>query len=423
MQGLTAQEPAMPPDRETAGSTPRRKIFVSYRREDDGWALTITLALREHFGASRVFQDVDSIEVGSDFVDRIEQALEESGAMVAIVGRDWLQLGPAGDGGINNPADFVRIELETAIKKGVKIVPVLIGLTEMPPVKSLPPEIAAFGRVEAKRVNREYWEQDVRKLAKALEAAVGKPTPAPRSRARTDTATGARSAPAETPVTPAAATDPFGSTYRIGSTRPLTPAAIAWREQWNSPEAVAARAREAARRAAIEAEKEPARRAARPFTELPAWWFSMILTVLACVGVAAVVDPSTLWLATLTGTNLDPAVSIWPIFLVALAWAATYIKTGTDSYVDDPRRGRSTFITRGLLGGWALLGRDEKRAVITSAFPLSIILAWGVARLVVEVLGGPFEWAAIPVGLVVLFAYAFLTIRNYRNTAQVFRSF
>jgi hypothetical protein len=418
----------MPPDRETtvrpsAGSAPRRKIFVSYRREDDGWALTITLALREHFGAGRVFQDVDSIEVGSDFVDRIDQALEESGAMVAIVGRDWLQLGPAGDGGINNPADFVRIEVETAIKKGVKIVPVLIGLTEMPPVKSLPPEIAAFGRVEAKRVNREYWEQDVRKLAKALEAVVGKPTPAPRSRARTDTAAGASPPPAKSQPATAAETSPFGSTARIGSTPPLSTAAAAWRERWNSPEAVEARAREAARQAAIEAEKEPARRAARPFTELPAWWFSMILTVVACVSVAAFVEPPVRWLAEFTGNYLEATDSIWPIFLVALAWAATYIKTGTDSYVDDPRRGRSTFITRGLLGGWALLGSDEKRAAVTSAFPLSISLAWGVARLVVAVLDGTLPEAAIPVGVVVLFVYSFLTIRNYRNTAQVFRYF
>ena len=401
------REPASPSRRSPRSG--RRQIFVSYRREDDGWALTITDALREHFGASRVFQDVDSIDAGTDFVDRIEEALENSGAMVAIVGKDWLQLGPEGNKGIHNPDDFVRIELATALKQGVKIVPVLLGNAQMPPASTLPADIAPFGRLEAKRVIRDYWKQDVATLAKTLEASVGRPTP-PRARSR--------SAPEAAATTEQAPPQPIAPTAASGFASFNAEARAQMEAYQKSPEAQERRARAAAR----EAEKEAARRASPKFAELPAWWLSMILIAVACVVTAQIADGPVVWLSSLVGSadalpSIDPS---WPIFLVALGWAAAYVKSGTDAYMDDPRLGSSAFITFGLLGGWTLLGRDEKRAAITSAFPLSIFVAWGLARAVGQLLNQSFGWNSYPPAAIVLLAYSLIVIRNYRNTSQVF---
>jgi hypothetical protein len=160
----------------TAKPTVRRQIFVSYRREDEGWALTITNALRDHFGETRVFQDVDRIDAGTDFVERIEQALDESGAMVALVGHNWMQAGPTGGEGINDPADFIRAEIAMALRKGVAIVPVRLGTAEMPRQRQLPQEIAKFARLESKRLDRDHWQEDIKALASRLERLVGKPT-------------------------------------------------------------------------------------------------------------------------------------------------------------------------------------------------------------------------------------------------------
>jgi hypothetical protein len=160
----------------TAKPTVRRQIFVSYRREDEGWALTITNALRDHFGESRVFQDVDRIDAGTDFVERIEQAMGESGAMVALVGPNWMQAGPTGREGIHDPSDFIRAEIAMALRKGVTIVPVRLGTAEMPRQRELPQEIAKFARLESKRLDRDHWQEDIRALASRLERLVGKPT-------------------------------------------------------------------------------------------------------------------------------------------------------------------------------------------------------------------------------------------------------
>jgi hypothetical protein len=187
----------------TAKPTVRRQIFVSYRREDEGWALTITNALRDHFGETRVFQDVDRIDAGTDFVERIEQALDESGAMVALVGHNWMQAGPTGREGINDPADFIRAEIAMALRKGVAIVPVRLGTAEMPRQRQLPAEIAKFARLESKRLDRDHWQEDIRALASRLERLVGKPTRRRRRAATQPETAEPATAPAQEPRAPA----------------------------------------------------------------------------------------------------------------------------------------------------------------------------------------------------------------------------
>jgi hypothetical protein len=401
--------------RSQRSKTGRQQIFISYRREDDGWALSITQALRSHFGDDRVFQDVDGIDAGTDFVERIEQALDESGAMLAIVGRNWMQLGPSGDGGIKDPNDFVRLEIATALGKGVPIIPVRLGDAAMPSHRELPDEIAKFGRLEAARLDRDYYKEGIGALTRRLESLIGKPAPKRRTstpRAKPSTPPAATAAPEPTPSIP-----PFGATFHSTAMDEQRRAFEASVERWrNSPEAKA-RAAAYERR---EAEKAEVRATAPSFASLPAWWLSAVLTVVACLAVVAVADSFiSSWLARV-GIEISSRAPDLPQVGLALAWAAVYIYRGTDDYIDDPRRGRGVFLTRGILGGWRLLFKEgEFRPGLTGAFPLSILLAWTVTKLVTEPILGVLNWTSFyPLALVPLVLFSWWTISHYLEEAE-----
>src|SRR5882757_8423556 len=114
-------------------------IAISYRRED-----SISIAgrlydrLQAKFGKDNVFMDFDSIPPGMDFR---EQIIEKSNLVIAIIGPHWLGEQPDASRRIDNPADFVRLEIAYALKRGIPIIPVLVNNTLMPPPEKLPQEI------------------------------------------------------------------------------------------------------------------------------------------------------------------------------------------------------------------------------------------------------------------------------------------
>ena len=114
-------------------------IMISYRR-DDSRVITgrIFDRLVARYGRENVFRDIDSIRYGGDFRHRINEVLDRSDVMVAIVGPQWLQ------DRLNNETDMVRIEIETALRKHMPIVPVLVLDAKMPAVDQLPIQIRDF---------------------------------------------------------------------------------------------------------------------------------------------------------------------------------------------------------------------------------------------------------------------------------------
>jgi hypothetical protein len=102
-------------------------VFLSYRREDTApYALLLQHQLRERFPDAQVFMDLDSIEGGVDFAEVIEEAVNSSAVLVALIGRQWVTLADAeGNRRLDNPGDFVRFEVKTAVEHGVRVIPVL----------------------------------------------------------------------------------------------------------------------------------------------------------------------------------------------------------------------------------------------------------------------------------------------------------
>src|SRR3954471_17611758 len=116
-------------------------IAISYRREDSS-PVTGRLfdRLQAEFGRRNVFMDFDSIPFGVDFRDKIKITLEKARVVVAVVGPGWVG-NREGKRRIDDPTDFVRIEIAAALQRGIPVIPVLLDRTTMPGVNELPEEL------------------------------------------------------------------------------------------------------------------------------------------------------------------------------------------------------------------------------------------------------------------------------------------
>lgn len=120
-------------------------IAISYRRED-----TLPVAgrlydrLEQRFGKQNVFMDFDSIRPGFDFRDQIKDTIGRSKVVIAIIGPHWLGKKSDGTRRIDDPADFVRLEVACALQREIPVIPVLVNNTPMPKSEELPSDIQAL---------------------------------------------------------------------------------------------------------------------------------------------------------------------------------------------------------------------------------------------------------------------------------------
>lgn len=148
-------------------------IFISYRRDDSrDAAQKIAARIAERFGHKVVFLDVDAIEAGADFSQTITDGIRAASIMFVIIGPDWLGACPRDKGPrIEDPDDFVRREIETALNWDVPIVPVLVGGASMPSAKVLPVSIRNLSMHQAHALHDSRWDQDCDTLARILTQA------------------------------------------------------------------------------------------------------------------------------------------------------------------------------------------------------------------------------------------------------------
>ena len=155
-------------------------IFVCYRRDDSRSASgRLAEALQAHFGAARVFRDQDSIAAGADFVETIRRTVSASTVVLAVVGPRWLALGSDGRRRLDDPADYVRLEIESALAAGVAVVPVLVEGAAMPDAAALPASLGAFARCQAVELSDSRWRHDLDALAATLQSRFAIPAEAP----------------------------------------------------------------------------------------------------------------------------------------------------------------------------------------------------------------------------------------------------
>jgi tetratricopeptide (TPR) repeat protein len=116
------------------------QIFISYRRNDAAYVTGhINDRLCEEFGAASIFTDVDNIALGVDFRAVLDEKVGQCQILLAVIGANWLGAkNQAGELRLQDPADFVRIEIESALKRSIPVIPLLIAGTTMPSKDELP---------------------------------------------------------------------------------------------------------------------------------------------------------------------------------------------------------------------------------------------------------------------------------------------
>jgi hypothetical protein len=146
------------------------RIFISYRREETaypaGWLYD---RLADRFGAGQVFKDVDSIQLGDDFVEVITEAVGSCDVLLALIGDEWLRITDEhGRRRLDDPDDFVRLEIEAALTRKVRVIPILVDGARMPRAEELPDSLAKLVRRQSLELSPSRFEFDTSRLLKVL---------------------------------------------------------------------------------------------------------------------------------------------------------------------------------------------------------------------------------------------------------------
>lgn len=158
-------------------------IFLSYRRTDtSGYAGRLGESLARHFGQENVFRDVEAIAPGKDFTDALDAAVARCEVLLVLIGDTWLvECNVDGSRRLDDAQDFVRLEIETALRRGIPVLPVLLEGATMPRPSDLPGSIAALTRHQAIEISDTRWDFDFQRLVQAIAMLTGA---APRRRRR-----------------------------------------------------------------------------------------------------------------------------------------------------------------------------------------------------------------------------------------------
>lgn len=145
-------------------------IFISYRRDDAAaWAGRLHMALERHFRRDQIFMDVDSIEAGLDFAKVIDAEVAKCDVMLVVIGKDWLDVRDAsGRRRLDNPGDFVRLEVERALRRDIRVVPVLVDGASLPKAEELPAGMQGLVRRQAWELRHSSFAAQANELAREI---------------------------------------------------------------------------------------------------------------------------------------------------------------------------------------------------------------------------------------------------------------
>lgn len=147
-----------------------RRIFLCYRRDDSGTIVgRIFDRLAIEFGNENIFKDVDNIPYGVDFVEYLDREIQKCGALFVVIGPRWLRSAPQDASRLDDPNDFVRIEIASALRRTIPVVPVLVDGAQMPRADQLPDEIQSLARRHGTMIRQDPdFHSDVTRLLSRL---------------------------------------------------------------------------------------------------------------------------------------------------------------------------------------------------------------------------------------------------------------
>jgi hypothetical protein len=152
----------------------RGGIFISYRREETAAnAGRLYDRLSDRFGEDHVFMDVDSIAIGTDFTRAIAEAVSGCDILLALIGKQWSAITDSeGRRRLDDPADFVRIEIETALQRNIRVVPILVDGAVLPRADELPQSLRSLTLRQALELTHANFRLEMPRLVAAVAEAV-----------------------------------------------------------------------------------------------------------------------------------------------------------------------------------------------------------------------------------------------------------
>jgi tetratricopeptide (TPR) repeat protein len=162
------------------------RIFISYRREDAaGDAGRLADHLHRRFGKNQVFLDIDTIDPGTDFVHVLHASLQETAAVLVVIGPRWTSVRDAGGiRRLDSEKDFVRLEVEEALGRSIPVVPVLVQGATMPRAEDLPASLVSLATRQAATLDHAEFHDDAERLCDRLATMLGTDPSTPWSRLR-----------------------------------------------------------------------------------------------------------------------------------------------------------------------------------------------------------------------------------------------
>lgn len=146
-------------------------VFLSYRREDSAEvAGRLFDVLAARWGADHVFLDIANIELGMDWERHVRAAIDSSDAVLALIGSRWLAASrrDSGTRRLDEPEDFVRLQIESALRQHKRLLPVLVDGALMPKAALLPVEIRRLTEFQAMPLRSASWNDDCAALIRTL---------------------------------------------------------------------------------------------------------------------------------------------------------------------------------------------------------------------------------------------------------------
>lgn len=153
-----------------------KKIFISYRVQDTaGETGRLVDDLKQHFADDQIFMDIENLEPGADFTEAIEGSLDSCDVFLAVIGPRWLGETQNGELRIHEPNDWVRMEVGTALKRNIRVVPVLVDGGALPKPEQLPQDLQPLLRRQAIEITNKRWRYDTEQLIQFLVNSAGIP--------------------------------------------------------------------------------------------------------------------------------------------------------------------------------------------------------------------------------------------------------
>ena len=148
-----------------------RAIFISYRRDDtEGEAGRLFDDLVRAYGDSSVFMDVAGIQPGIDFRKAIDDNVGGCGVLLAVIGTTWATItGKDGNRRLDDADDYVRLEIASALKRSIPVIPVLVHAAKMPSLDQLPDDLKDLRYRNSVELTHARWNSDVELLVTALK--------------------------------------------------------------------------------------------------------------------------------------------------------------------------------------------------------------------------------------------------------------